>query len=614
MEEKGYWQRFWQRRVSRRRVITGAALGGGGLAAAAVIGCGGEEEKVATPTPAVATPTPTPTAAPPAVQPVRGGTLDANIQADPTNLDPYKAVNFINYDVASAWFSRLWMYTHEQEGGRSGVEYNKFDLSGDLAQDVEVSADLTTYTYKLRPGTTWQNVAPLNGRALTSEDIKLSADKFMDPQRNVQAQIFTDVVAVETPDPQTVVFKLKSPNAWWTNVLAHHNMLYITPAKEEVSGAIDILKTPLGSGPFIFEKWDESVAITGRGNPDYHLKSIYDGQPLPYVAALRTIIQRDPAAKDAAFRAGDWDIMSWTNMSPLQMKDLAKVRNGGVDFASHIGMWGVTFQSSFPEFQTRTAGKVKPYDPNSPFNDERVRKAISMAIDRDAVLKVVQAEEEGTWESFVTAGMSDFHLDPRGPEFQQADVAKWFKFDVAEAKRLMAAAGLAEGFGPIRYHGSNVVHLGGSGKARWEAVGKMVEDIGIKPDFQLEDHPTVWIVRTWRGETTGFGHWITGGKGVVFEFLRDTFSTQGYGHHGIADPTVDDFVLNKMKQARTLEERKQITTDFQIYMAQKMYMVPEVNDPSYVAWQPWVKNHHRQTWFDFHAETYPFSWLEGKPS
>src|SRR3990170_4595274 len=103
MEEKEYWQRFWQRQLTRRRVLKGAALGGAGLAVAGVIGRGEEEKAAGTPrpaaTPAAATGTPAATPTPAAVQPKKGGTLIG-----------YDDGDLASFDIYINWAYRTMMY------------------------------------------------------------------------------------------------------------------------------------------------------------------------------------------------------------------------------------------------------------------------------------------------------------------------------------------------------------------------------------------------------------------------------------------------------------------------------------------------------------------------
>src|SRR5258708_5628616 len=82
----------------------------------------------------------------------------------------------------------------------------------------------------------------------------------------------------------------------------------------------------------------------------------------------------------------------------------------------------------------------KPYQP--PFNDPRVRQAVSMALNRDGMIDIVYAGR-GNWNNFIPWALSEWWLDPRGPDMGPG--AQYYKYDPAEAKALLAAAGYPDG-------------------------------------------------------------------------------------------------------------------------------------------------------------------------
>ncbi|MFQ5879017.1 MAG: ABC transporter substrate-binding protein, partial [Dehalococcoidia bacterium] len=605
-EARGYWERFWRQRLSRRRVITGAALGGAGLAAAAVIGCGGEEERpAATATPAPPAATATPAATPtPAVKVVRGGTLNATEAAEPSTLDFYKIASYPNADYASAWYSRLYNYGNTP----TGDEFNKLELRPDLAASVEISDDNMTYTFKIRPNAVWHNRPPLNGRKVTAEDVKLAYERFVaDDTANPQAKILLATVDnAEAPDDTTVVFNLKGPNAWFTNQVSHDtNMFYMLPVKEIAAGTFDPTKDVVGSGPFIFDRWEPNVIIQMTGNPDYYIDGL-DGKPRPYVDNADSFIIRDPAVRIAQFRAGKLDILPILTVDFRALNDL-KQTNPDIqsDDWITIGMsHGVSFQSAFPEHPF--------YDADSPYNDARVRKAVSLGIDRDGLIEVA-GEGQGRWNSALSSGFGDkWWIDPKGTGL--GDMAKWYKFDVQEAKQLLSAAGYPDGTPSVPYQTSSIVVAGGARKVIHEAVLKMLNDIGVKAVLEVQDHQAKYIIDTWRGKMKGIAGWGTGAKGVVFELLHDTYASTGLQHGGVLDPKVDDFILNKLRQAKEYEERYDIIKEIQLYLADKMYIVPGVNVADIQAAQPWVKNWKINTWFSDWANAYQYPWLDGKPA
>ncbi|WP_322818400.1 ABC transporter substrate-binding protein, partial [Tepidiforma sp.] len=205
-----YWDRFWRERRSRRRFLgaaTGAAAGAAGLA---LVGCGDDDDDSGG-TPSLATPTPgaqaTPTPADPYANAKRGGVLKVDSTGDPPSIDPYGNLSFLTKGFSAYVYSRLFKYN-------AGIGVKQADLRpvGDLAESAEASPDGLTWTVKLRPNVKFHNKAPVNGRAVDTDDVKYSWGRATAETNTNRSQVaFVD--SVQYPDKQTVVFKLKEPNA-----------------------------------------------------------------------------------------------------------------------------------------------------------------------------------------------------------------------------------------------------------------------------------------------------------------------------------------------------------------------------------------------------------------
>jgi len=158
MPELDYWQRFWNRRLSRRRVLQAAALGSAGLAAAAVVGCAEEEpagEASPTASPAPATPTIVPAA-------YRGGTLHLpGYEAFVVDtLDPHQTEFGPVYSSHSAVFSKVLRYEDIEQGV----------IVPDLAQALPETPDPLTYIIRIRPGVRFQRPSAVLGRPASGEE------------------------------------------------------------------------------------------------------------------------------------------------------------------------------------------------------------------------------------------------------------------------------------------------------------------------------------------------------------------------------------------------------------------------------------------------------------
>ena len=174
-----------------------------------------------------------------AQQPKQGGTLNFAISAETPHYDPHGSDTYATLHFAAPFYSTLLRFN-----------LDKFpQVEGDLAQSWEVAPDLMTFTFKLHP-----NVKFHDGTPLTSADVKATYDRMRNPPQGVvstRQATFGDIGSIETPDPLTVVFKMKNVNA---AMLEHFASPWNT-----IYSAKDIAADPAsprtkinGTGPFTF--------------------------------------------------------------------------------------------------------------------------------------------------------------------------------------------------------------------------------------------------------------------------------------------------------------------------------------------------------------------------
>lgn len=350
------------------------------------------------------------------------------------------------------------------EMGDLSENLNLTKMEGDLAQSWE-QPDKVTYVFKLYPHIKWQNVPPVHGRPLVAEDIKYCIEAYQ--KAPVQSVIYRDVDRVEVPDEATVVIKMKTPVAYFLNVLMQpHNMIF---SREQHQSSQGLASGPIGTGAFIYEGGQDRVGWRARRNPDYFKKDKWTGLQLPYLDRIETTYIGDLNAQLAAFRDKQIDVFYPVNKS----------------------VWLNALKTN-PEAITQITTPPPSYQPymamrndKAPFNDVRVRRALSMAIDRDAIIT-------GTFDGMAGYGYAQdwsyfgqewpWTLDQLGP---------YMRFDVAEAKKLMAAAGYTNGFGrPIE-----MFHLFNSPLN--EDVGRVVADnwrkhLGIEVKETMPPDSATW--------------------------------------------------------------------------------------------------------------------------
>jgi len=553
------WTRDHGRRFGRRAALRGAALTSAGLSSAALLACKGAGP---TGSKGSAGSTGAATAAAGSV-PKPGGTFNTAINKGPTGWDPHRSVDAQTANFVSYIGGRLFRF----RTGRDPNAKADLDIESDLALSAE-SPDGQTWTFKLRPGAKFQNIPPVNGHAVEAEDVKSTYTRALAPTAATRASLnMIDPDQIQTPDAQTVVFKLKNPYAEFRTMMASIKFAWILP-REALAGTYDPLKTPIGSGPFIFDSFTPDVAVTYKRNPDYWEKGI------PYLDAVRVAIIPDLALMEAQFTSGGLADIRTANTDVDTLKK--NVPNASL----------VTFPPSHPLLAFYQLG-----DPSGPFTDIRVRRAVSMAIDRDALNKVIWNGGASDLEFYVPLNMGRWALRP---DQLDASALQYYKFDLANAKKMLDAAG-----------GSS--------------FNVKLSDYLPDQDEKIKSAQTVynmlkqlsWQIAFVQGDYAK--DWLGSGKGVRYGTLaKDTIafsSTDGlttvddflYGYFYSTSPTnvvrVKDTQLDGLlDKARTIvndDERLKAYDDVQKYLVDKQYelsAVPNGNAYSFV--QPWVQGYH----------------------
>ena len=292
------------------------------------------------------------------------------------------------------------------------IGYTEQVLKPELATEWEVSDDSLTYTFKLREGVVWQNVAPVNGRPFVAADVKATFEAIM--AEGHQANLLSRVTSIETPDDLTVVLNLSAPYAPLLNNMASHFM-WILP-QEAFQPGYDRVSTVIGTGPFMLSEREIDVVTRYVRNPDYWDIGA-DGEPLPYLDSYDSVVINDTQQVIAQFKAGEIDIL--TNGIPADLRDQ---------------LVADTPDAQHNEWIDAGMGQIGVNMARPPFDDLRVRKAVSMAIDREGQGSTIWIG--GTIPSNVAPALSEFAL----PEEERFEL---LPYDPEGAKALLVGSRLS---------------------------------------------------------------------------------------------------------------------------------------------------------------------------
>jgi peptide/nickel transport system substrate-binding protein len=432
----------------------------------------------------VVTATPEPTPAP-----KTGGTLIWAMYDELLGLDPH--TNPLHRSL------RLYelVYSTMTKLGRD------LSVQPELAESWEISND-TVYTFHLRQGVKFHN-----GDELTSEDIKFTYERIMNPDIGSPVKTFLDVIqSIETPDKYTVVITLSEPNPAFLINIAHPNMSIVS---EKVATEGDLAKDVVGTGPFKLAEWVPDNYMRLERNPDFFIEG------LPYLDGIEWRVIPDYSTILAGLRTGEIDL------ADLPAKNAQLARSSGTLQVATSPI--LTY--SFLAFNCE----------REPFTDPRVRLALSYAVDRQAVIDTVLLGE-----GQITG--------PLPPSLQQwaLPLTEYPNYtrDLDKAKALLAEAGYPDGFE------FPVMVLGDEAVARTQVLQDQLKDIGVQ--IQIESVERGLYIENWKN--SNFDAFCGGNSGSPSPdyMLNRTFHTGGATNvFKYSNPTVDELL-----------DKGQVTVDY----------------------------------------------------
>jgi peptide/nickel transport system substrate-binding protein len=468
----------------------------------------------------------------PAPVPKPGGVLSIGQDENPIGLDPHKTAAFSTGNIAEHIHTCLLRW-----------DATASHVAPDLALAWE-NPDPQTFVFHLRDGVKFHN-----GDGLTSEDVKFTFQRLVDPAtRSPWVSIFSVIRAIDTPDPRTVVFRLANPFAPFLNYLATIKYSAIV-SREDVRRRGDLIQGGAGTGPFMLEDFQPNSLVRLKRNPNYYEPG------LPYLDGLDFRIIPDEGSRMAALRAGSVQL-TWLSRpdSAAQLRDAADIVAPEPESYSRLLLL---------EFDQR----------RPPFDDVRVRRAFSLALNRELIVKVVWRGRAG-----LTAALPPMQAPFAVPSGDVPGLP-YAKEDVAAAKALMVEAGHAAGFeatfavSPANYGDVQIAQI----------VQQMVGRIGIRikilqkewsnlvADFQATESAISMAGLVWGPDPD-----------TNISIRLDSHSTVNPGK--TADPVLDD-LLAGARQSSDAAERARLYRAVQQRVAEMAYVITPC--AAALRWEMW---------------------------
>ena len=457
--------------------------------------------------------------------PRNGGELVFPVPSEPPSYDGHREETFGLIHPVAPFYNTLLRVDPDDKSGTKPAP--------SIAETWTVSQDGKTYTFKIRTGVKFHD-----GSDLTARDVKASYDKIVFPPPGVGSTRkgqYADVEKIDAPDATTVVFRLKEPSgSFIASLLSPYNFIYKADILAKDPHWFE--KNIMGSGPFQFVEHVKGSHVVGKKNPAYWDKG------KPYLDGFRAIFMRDSAAQVAAVR-GERAHIQFRGFSPAERDSIVSTLGNKV-----------TVQESPWDCILLVAVNHE----KKPFDDKRVRRALTLALDRHtasnalskiAIVKAVAGVQvPGT--PFATPPEELNKLAGYWPDAEKSR---------AEAKKLLKEAGVPEGFSftfsnrgiPMPYEPLGVWLID-----QWRRVGLNVKQevheaaayFGVirKGDFQVAmDFQCGYIVEP---------------DLDMYKFLSTERNPANYGRY--KDPVLDQ-LYDKQSRETNVEKRKAIVREFE---------------------------------------------------
>ena len=597
MVEANYWKHWTRRRLTRRRLLSGALGAGAGLAALSLVGCdGGDDGTSATPS-ASPLATGTPATQRPQLEPAtsRGSIIRYyNYDAMPLDtLDPHQTQFGPLYNTHSAVFSKVLKYD----------DASNCVIDTDLAETIPETADQLTYIVKIRPNIRFHDTEKIRqqfpetaGRPLTAEDVKYSIERQTNkesPRAGLYYRMsqWESVDKIELPDgPQGLTLKIttKKPTAPFLHFLADTNAFVIAKELVDDKDQMNAAEKMVGSGPFMLDRLVPLQVVRVVRNPDWFAKDDLADRGLPN----RPIIDgyeglwppEDDTVAEAAFKSKQVDTTGYLDPSNA---DRIAGETGAKIVETLISGWVTS------RFLVADSPKA-----TTPFKDFRLRQALNIAIDRN---RMGQAMYKGSFVFGSPVGQAikpwclpmDELIKKPGYRFERSEREQ----DLSDARQMWDAAG-GRDIGPVK---AIYTAVPAWVKNYWPQVERDVnEALGLELKSHLDPTGYTEIVQCLLEKRPDclFGMAFDNGWIDLDDWLYPYFHSAGpKNSFNLSDPELDR-LLDAQRAEFDIEKRRQLGYEIQHYLLDKV-----------LARLDWVSQITRTTNWNYGRNTRPMIWF-----
>jgi len=518
-------------------------------------------------------------------QPIKGGTihttLSSGLGSAPATWDPY--VN--SSGPGQAFWGFMTNRILREVTGEGSEGPNDLRFEPDVASAIPEQPDAQTVIIKVRDNVTYHDIAPVNGRKMTAEDVAYCIERYkaIGQQKSQLGAIET----IDVNDGTTVTLKLNRPTVSLIAVLQDPKAVWIMAkevAKLEEFGPNGPF---IGTGPFMFDGYDVDVQVKYKANPNYWETG------LPHVDAITAAIIEQKVTSLANFRSAQLDTQNVTTRPDYEeLRKIAGVQEvllGGSgynrqDFALHV----------------------------PPFDNKLVRQAMALATNRDEMAIGNDVIDFSYPSHAYPNGWGPYVIDPQKPE-EFGENAKFFKYDPTEAKAMLSAAGYADGF-DVELHFTP--YYAGH-QLNNELMVDQFAKVGVRVTLDSYSY-TEYQEKYKNSKPIDERLWEGMFSNAPASYADPSLTFQTYWLPGATrsvqkfeDPwLVEQF--NKQDQELDLEARYEILREMQRHMAGEMNGIPLYSSNNAELWHKRLQNYHFKATNGRGATTWAQTWIDDK--
>jgi len=457
--------------------------------------------------------------------PYRAGAQEITVRHDTdfSFMDPALITNSNDYAIAANIYSGLLKFN-----------LKTMEPEPDLAKSWTISPDGLTYTFNLRDNVQWHK----GHGQLSARDVKYSFDRIMDPKTKSRYRTdFQNVRDVEVVNDHTVKIHFKTPDMSFVRKVLYYRPGYIVNQK-----AIETLKGnyrsgPIGTGPFIFDRWEPGSKTILVANKDYFL-----GSPKLKKATFLTV--NEDAVAQLALERGDIDLAVFSSAEDLAgLKTLGAVQTGKVILQEQLSL-RITY--------------LNINNCKKPFNDIRLRRAVHHAINKDALIAAGFGGLARPASNFLNPGY-----------FAHKPNVTVYEYNPDKAKKLIAEAGFPKGLDAAMLY-----YSGDPWKIYAPIIQEQLREVGIQMNLTMLDRASMEPI--WAKGNFDF---LYGNMSrppdpdIVFSTYFQSTNSPYPNYSCYKNKEVDNLIAQGNRE-RDAEKRKKIYYQIQDIIAQDTPLIP----------------------------------------